>query len=294
MLTVTTQRLDIVYESGGPPEGRPVLLLHGWPDDVRGWRGVTPHLEAAGCRWVAPWLRGFGPTRFRSPDIVRDGTAVALAEDAFALAGALCWNTFAVVGHDWGGRAAYHMAALRPERIESLTVLAIGYAPRGLFTVPSFAQARNWWYQWLMTTEGGAKAVGTDPIGFARLQWDTWSPPGWFEAAEFEATAESFRNPDWVAVTLNGYRSRWMPDPGDPGYEPARARIAATERLAVPTLLIQGGADSCDPPGETAEDHRFFTGGHDRVVLDGVGHFPAREAASRVSQLILRHLSQAR
>lgn len=293
MHTATTSRLDIAYEAGGPPDGRPILLLHGWPDDVRGWRGVTPRLEESGYRWVAPWLRGFGPTRFRSPGIVRDGTTVALASDAFDLADALGWGTFSVVGHDWGGRAGYRMAALQPERIETLATLAIGYAPRGRFTVPGFDQARNWWYQWLMATDGGAKAVAADPIGFARIQWETWSPPGWFEAAEFDATAESFRNPDWVGVTLSGYRSRWMPDPVDPDYEPMRARVAATETLATPTLLIQGGADLCDPPGETEGYHRFFTGRYDRVVLDGVGHFPAREAPSRVAELILRHSSRA-
>ena len=77
-----------------------------------------------------------------------------------------------------------------------------------------------------------------------------------------------------------------MPDPQDNGYDLLRAKVVTTETLATPTLLIQGGADACDPPGETAEDHRFFIGGYDRVVLDGIGHFPAREAAQEMSRLV--------
>lgn len=83
--TVATDILEIGYETGGPYDGPLVLLLHGWPDDVRGWRGVVPHLEQAGFRWVAPWLRGFGHTRFLSGDTIRDGSAVALAQDAIDL-----------------------------------------------------------------------------------------------------------------------------------------------------------------------------------------------------------------
>lgn len=108
---VTTDILDIGYETGGPHNGPLVLLLHGWPDDVRGWRGVVPHLEHAGFRWVLPWLRGFGPTRFLSVDTIRDGSAVALAQDAIDVVDHLGCTKFSVVGHDWGTRVAYTLAA---------------------------------------------------------------------------------------------------------------------------------------------------------------------------------------
>lgn len=290
-MPIATDVLTIAYESGGPEDGRPVLLLHGWPDDVRGWRRLTPRLEAAGYRWYAPWLRGFGPTRFIDDATIRDGTSVALAQDAFAFADALGLGSFSLVGHDWGGRAAYVMAALQPQRLEAMVCLAIGYAPRGAFTVPDFPQAQRWWYQWLMTIDGGAAAVRDDPLRFARMQWDGWSPEGWYDPADFDATADSFRNPDWVAITLNGYRSRWQAEPLDPRYDDARRAVAAVERLTVPTLLIVGGADRCDPPGESEGDERYFTAGYTRRVLDGVGHFPAREAPDAVADAILRHFT---
>jgi hypothetical protein len=61
-----TPTLRIACLAGGPVDGRPVLLLHGWPDDATTWDAVVPALHAAGCRTYRPWLRGFGATRFRS------------------------------------------------------------------------------------------------------------------------------------------------------------------------------------------------------------------------------------
>jgi pimeloyl-ACP methyl ester carboxylesterase len=247
-------------------------------------------LEQKGYRWVAPWLRGFGPTRFLADQSPRDGTGVAIARDALDLMDALGWNRCAVVGHDWGGRAAYILAALAPERVSSITSLAIGYAPRGRFATPSFEQSRRWWYQWFMTTDAGAAAVRDDPERFARIQWDTWGPTDWFDDAVFAAVAGSFRNPDWVAITLHGYRSRWKPEKLDPRYTSLRDVVDATDLLQVPTLMIQGGADRCDPPGESEGQARSFANGYQRVVLDGVGHFPAREAPQAVADSIIAFL----
>ena len=78
MQTIKTDILDVAFEAGGPRGGPPILLLHGWPDDIREWSAITPHLEKAGFYWVAPWVRGFGATRFLSSSTLRDGSGVAL------------------------------------------------------------------------------------------------------------------------------------------------------------------------------------------------------------------------
>lgn len=157
-----------------------------------------------------------------------------------------------VVGHDWGARAAYTMAALFPHRVSAIAALALAYQPRGEFTIPAFRQARAFWYQWFMCLDQGADAVTADPVGFARLQWDTWSPPGWYDDAEFSATANSFRNPDWVPVTLNGYRSRYLPgEARDHRYDSLATHLAASEQIGVPTLMLQGAMDYCDEPASS-------------------------------------------
>jgi pimeloyl-ACP methyl ester carboxylesterase len=288
---IKTEVLDIGYEMGGPEDAPLVLLLHGWPDDIRGWRKVTPYLERAGYRWVTPWLRGCGPSRFLSDETIRDGSAVALAQDAIDVADHFGVAKVSVVGHDWGARAAYTLAALFPERLLSITTLALSYSPRGLFPTPTFEQSRRWWYQWFMTTDRGAAAVRDDPKGFARLHWNTWSPSGWFDDTEFEATAKSLDNRDWVNITLNAYRSRWKAEPADERYAKLRTRLASEETLITPTLMLQGAADMCDPPSESEGQERYFTGPYRRVLLDGIGHFPAREASHEVANEILSHLA---
>lgn len=108
---IETDLLAIAFEAGGNAAAPVVLLLHGWPDDASTWRGITPRLEEAGFRWVAPWLRGFGQTRFREAETCRDGSAEALAQDALDLMARLGIDRFSVVGHDWGARTAYTLAA---------------------------------------------------------------------------------------------------------------------------------------------------------------------------------------
>src|SRR5437870_8290469 len=101
-LDTTVETAILELEDEGPPDGRPLLLLHGWPDAPRGWSPVAERLHERGWRTLVPALRGCGATRFRSPDAPRDGRGVALAADAVDLLDALGLECVPVVGHDWG------------------------------------------------------------------------------------------------------------------------------------------------------------------------------------------------
>ena len=293
MNTVRTPLLDIAYEDSGRKDGRPVMLLHGWPDAPRGWNSVAHSLRTAGWRTIIPYLRGSSPTRFLSESTPRFGGGVALAQDAIDLADALGIGRFAMVGHDWGARAAYTIAALFPERLSAVAALGLGYQPRGVFQIPDFTQSRRFWYQWFLCIDGGMEAVRRDPVGFARIQWDTWSPPGWFDESEFAATAESFLDPDWVAITLNAYRARWVGgEVTDSRYDVLQRRLGDVEFLATPTLMIQGASDFCDAPQESEGVENCFVGGYHRLLLEGVGHFPHREAPETVADAISRLLQE--
>ena len=293
MNRIQTDILEIAFEEGGPPNGTAVLLLHGWPDSPRGWNDVARRLQADGFRTLAPFLRGCSPTEFLSKETPRVGAAVALAQDALDFADALGVEKFAVVGHDWGAREAYTLAALFPDRVTAIAALALAYQPRGQFRVPSFEQSRRFWYQWFMCTDGGATAMRRDPIGFARIQWETWSPFGWFDDAEFDRTAESFSSPDWAAITLNAYRARWLQgEAWDSRYDALQNRLDEVEFLPTPTLMIQGLSDYCDAPDESEGLEGFFTGGYRRVVLENVGHFPHREAPALVADAVIDHFHQ--
>jgi pimeloyl-ACP methyl ester carboxylesterase len=291
--SVSTEILEIFYEDLGPLDGPTILLLHGWPDAPRGWNPVAEQLNSQGWRTIIPFLRGSLPTRFLDESTPRFAAGVALAQDAIDLADALGIKQFSVVGHDWGARAAYIMATLFPEKLKSIAALALGYQPRGVFKVPAFEQSKRFWYQWFQCTDGGADAVRHDPAGFARIQWDTWSPKGWFDDTEFTATAESFKSSDWSDITLNGYRRRWLPEEvTDSRYDSQQQYVSQTESVSVPTLMIQGASDFCDAPNESEGLDSYFTAEYRRIVLEGVGHFPHREAPSKVAETVNHFLRE--
>lgn len=285
MKTVKTELLEIAYFDDGPQHEWPILLLHGWPDDAYGMHDLASFLNGR-FRAIVPFLRGCGPTRFLSHKTFRDGRGVALAQDVVDLLDALKIEKCVVVGHDWGARAAYNLAAFAPERVDAMITLGLQYTPNGKFEIPSFDQARLWWYQWFMTTDAGVKKIREDPIGFARMQWESWSPAGWFRESDFSQTAESFKNPDWLAITLHAYRSRWKEEPVDPRYWAQQDKIEHTAKLSVPFRTIVGKNDGVDIVHEDEDHQKYFSQHHELTVLQNVGHFPAREASADVGNLI--------
>lgn len=151
------------------------------------------------------------------------------------MANGLKIDRFDLVGHDWGARVAYTLAALFPDRVQRIAAFALAFQPYGRFALPGFSQARKFWHQWFMSLDGGPDAVKADPKGFARIQWDTWSPTGWFDDEEFARSAASFDNPNWLPITLNGYRRRWRQDEeSDPAYAELRHQLARSNVLAWP------------------------------------------------------------
>jgi pimeloyl-ACP methyl ester carboxylesterase len=288
-LNCDTPLLRIGYSTGGDKNAVPVLLLHGWPDDATTFDRIAPALQQAGYRTFAPFLRGFGPTRFLCDKTMRSGQIAAFAQDVLDFADALGLDRFAVVGHDWGARAAYVLASVFPERITYCVAMAVGWEP-GEPQTPPFETAQAFWYQWFMATERGAAAVHEKGRELARYQWEHWSPPGWFDETTFARVAESFANPDWAEITVHSYRVRWGEADPDPRYAELEQRQKAAETISLPTLMIQGGDDRAVLPSTSEGKGKHFSGPYRRHLLDGVGHFPTREAADEVSKLLLEFL----
>lgn len=285
--SVRSAHLEIDYLEWNPAGRHSIVLLHGWPDSPRSWLQVAPVLARAGYRVLAPALRGFGGTRFLDAGTPRSGELVALGRDLIDFVQALGLARPALVGHDWGARAVLNAAGLAPALASHLVSVSVGYGTNDPAQPLALEQARCYWYHWFMATALGERTVREDPLAFARIMWQTWSPPGWYDEAEFAATAVAFDNADWIDITLHSYRHRWGFVSGDPAYAADTAALKPLPLLATPTLVIHGQHDYVNPVMTSANREAWFSGGYRRVVLDGVGHFPQREAAQRVAQEIL-------
>ena len=240
---------------------------------------------------LTPTLRGFGGTRFLSPDTPRTGDTAILALDAIAMLDTLGVETLSIAGHDWGANMAETLAVGWPQRIERMAMLSTPPRLGGLQT-PPFWHARLQWYHWFQATKRGAQAVRDDRKGFGRIMWETWSPKGWFDDATFDRVAASFDNPDWAEVTLHSYRSRWDETEPDPAGKTLNDQVKATKTLALPTIYFQGAEDGVNPPPTSETVAQKFTGPFERIVLPGVGHFPTREAPAKVAERLVKHFTR--
>src|SRR5215213_556776 len=106
-------------------EGRPVLLLHGFPDSSKLWRLQVPVLVDAGFRVLAPDLRGFGESE--RPSEVADYRVGRSVADMVALLDASGVDRVSVVAHDWGAGVGWALAAFVPDRVERLVAMAVGH-----------------------------------------------------------------------------------------------------------------------------------------------------------------------
>lgn len=289
-VTVTTATLEIVAELSGPADGRPMLLLHGWPDDARTWDAVLPALHTAGWRTIVPYLRGYGRTTFRD-GAPHTADLEALGQDVLDLMDGLGLATAVLVGHDWGARAAYVAAHAAPERVEACVAISVGWGTNTADQVVSLVQIQAYWYHWFFATPYGAARLREDPRGLAQYVWDIWMPDFPEARAAFPATAPSFDNPAWPDVTIHSYAMRWGNAAPDPAYDALRAAQKADMTIRVPTLMLHGEADPVTAPETSAGKEALFATRYERKVLPGLNHFPPREAPATVAREILAFLN---
>jgi pimeloyl-ACP methyl ester carboxylesterase len=291
-----TAVLDIAYEQSGPADGAPVFLMHGFPDDVRTWDEVAALLAAKGCRVIVPYLRGYGPTRFLSPNTMRSGQQGAIGSDLKALMDALGIERAMLAGYDWGGRAACIVAALWPERARGLVSIG-GYNIQNIArNVKPEAADYEWryWYQWYFNTARGVAGLEANRHDICRLLWKMWSPNWSFDGATYDATGAAFDNPDFVDIVIHSYRHRYQAAPSDPTYEDIERRLALRPKITVPTVVLHGGADGVDLPEQSEHDAPQFTGFYRREVVPGAGHFFSREAPQKVADAVLELIAQTK
>ena len=290
---VQTPMLNIGYEEHGDASGFPIILLHGFPYDIRSFDGVIAPLVEAGHRVIVPYLRGYGPTSFLDPDAPRMAEQAAIGQDVVDLATALEINRMALAGFDWGLRAGCITSILHPEMVAGFVAMG-GYSVQNTVQkeqpAPAFREARMW-YQWYFNTEQGRVGLEENRRDIIRHLWETWAPTWDYTDEAFNLSAPSFDNPDFVDIVLHSYRHRHMNAPGEDRFIEVELNLAEGPPVTVPSIVLRGadsglGAPSQDP----SADERNFTQLVARRLVSGAGHDLPVQRPDAVSAALLELL----
>jgi len=285
--------LNIGYEEHGDASGFPIILLHGFPYDIRSFDGVIAPLVEAGHRVIVPYLRGYGPTSFLDPDAPRMAEQAAIGQDVVDLAAALGINRMALAGFDWGLRAGCITSILHPEMVAGFVAMG-GYSVQNTVQkeqpAPAFREARMW-YQWYFNTEQGRVGLEENRRDIIRHLWETWAPTWDYTDEAFNLSAPSFDNPDFVDIVLHSYRHRHMNAPGEDRFIEVELNLAERPPVTVPSIVLRGadsglGAPSQDP----SADERNFTQLVARRIVSGAGHDLPVQRPDAVSAALLELL----
>jgi pimeloyl-ACP methyl ester carboxylesterase len=281
--------LNVGYAELGPEQGKPVILLHGWPYDIHSYAEVADILAAKGYRVIVPHLRGHGTTRFLSANAMRNGQQSALAVDVIALMDALKIDKAIIGGFDWGARTANIVAALWPERCEALVSVSgylIGSQQGNVAPLPPKAEL-SWWYQFYFATERGRMGYRANWREFARLIWQTASPQWHFGDAEFERSVASLNNPDHVDIVIHNYRWRLGLAEGEHKFDELERKLAMAPVINVPAITLEGDGNGAPHPDPAMYAAKFKGKYSHRTVAGGTGHNLPQEAPQAFADAII-------
>jgi pimeloyl-ACP methyl ester carboxylesterase len=293
--TLTLEANGLKFHAFDEGSGPVALCLHGFPDHARSFRDQFDPLTRAGFRAIAPTLRGYEPCS--QP---RDGdyNMVRMAEDVVAWIDQLEQERVHLIGHDWGAIVGYAVAALAPERLHSLTTVAIPHIGRvqreGIRKVPS--QLRNSWYVLFFQLPGLSDyIVERKNWAFIDKLWRDWSP-GWsIPQDELELVKQTLAQPGVKRAALGYYRAA-----ARRSSEGARRSNELFEaKTQVPTLAVTGALDGCMDTRmhDVAMLEEDFPAGFEVVRIEGAGHFVHQEKPGEFNAHLIpwleRHATRA-
>jgi pimeloyl-ACP methyl ester carboxylesterase len=259
----------IEYEVTG--DGRPVVLLHGWPDSGRLWRHQVPALAEAGFKVIVPDMRGYG--RSSKPPEVAAYTMDLLVGDVLAVMGAAGVERAHVVGHDWGAGVAWAVASMAADRVDHLVALSVGHP--ATFFADGFEQNEKSWYMLLFQFKGIAE------------QWlsaDDWANfRACFRHPDADATIAGLEASGSLTPGLNYYRANIPPEVlVQPGLEfpPVQA----------PTMGVWSSGDPALTEAQVTASAGNVAGSWRYERLDGPGHWMQLEAPGEVNRLLIDFL----
>ena len=276
---VRTQAGPLDVHEAGPPDGPPVLLLHGFPQGADCWDAVVPALTAAGYRTVAPDQRGYSPGA-RPPGRSAYGLS-AVTADAVAVIDERCGGRAHVVGHDWGAAVAWRLGARHPERVRTLTAVSVPPPEVHLRSMLTSRQAfASWYMAALQVPRVPEWLLGAGDRPFSRLLAGALRSSGQTRERA-ERDARRLADPAALAGAIAWYRGIPTERPTPP------------VPVTVPTLFVWSDGDTAITRQAIELAHTAVTGPYRYAELRGVSHWIPEEAPDELAALLLEHLPSA-
>lgn len=261
--------VEIHYEIVG--EGRPVVLLHGFPDTGNLWRHQVAALSTNGFRVITPDLRGYGLSD--KPTDVDAYNVLSLAGDVIAVLDDAGVERAHVVGHDWGAALSWALASFLPDRVDHLAVLSVGHP--STFRGEAFDQMQKSWYMLLFQFEGVAERWLSD---------DDWRNfRRWARHPDADTAISLLTANESLTPGLNYYRANLAPE----SYVAPRRELPP---VLSPTMGIWSSNDFALTEGQMTRSESHVTGPWRYERLEGPGHWMQIEAPDAVNELLLDFL----
>jgi pimeloyl-ACP methyl ester carboxylesterase len=259
----------IHYETHGA--GRPVVLLHGFPDSGRLWRHQVPALVEGGFRVIVPDLRGYGASD--QPEGVEQYNMLLLATDVGAVLEAEKIPRAHVVGHDWGAALAWSVAAIFPDRVDHLVAMSVGHP--NAFRGEGFEQTEKSWYMLLFQFQGIAEQwlSGNDWANFR----------AWGRHPDADAVIAELEESGSLTPGLNYYRANVPPE----SYVAPPLELPS---IQAPTMGIWSSGDFALTEGQMVRSDKHVAGSWRYERIAGPGHWMQLEAPDQVNGLLLDFL----
>jgi pimeloyl-ACP methyl ester carboxylesterase len=265
---VEVDGVGIEYKVTG--EGRPVLLLHGFPDSSRLWRHQISALAGAGFQVVVPDLRGYG--RSDKPEEVEAYALPLLAGDVMAILADLGIAKAHVVGHDWGAALAWALASLAPDNVDHMAALSVGNPVTFLRTLEQHEKS---WYMLLFQYPGVAERW---------LSEDNWANfRSWGRHPDIDDVIAELEANGSLTPGLNWYRANIPPESwvGPPMQLPP---------VQAPTMGVWSTGDFALTEVQMTDSAKNMAGPWRYERLDGPGHWMQLDAPDQVNALLLDFL----
>jgi pimeloyl-ACP methyl ester carboxylesterase len=268
-MRVDVNGVGIEYQVEG--EGRPVVLLHGFPDTGRMWRNQVPALRDAGFQVIVPDLRGYGASD--KPTEVDAYAIPFLAGDVLGVLDDLGIERAHVVGHDWGAALAWAIAAFAPERVDHLVAISVGHP--GSFSNAGLAQREKSWYMLLFQFRDIAEQWCTNN------DWANFRE--WSSHPDFDAVVADLQRDGSLTPGLNWYRANIPP-------ETLVAPALEVPPVKAPTMGVWSSGDFALLEEQMTGSSKFVDGPWRYERVDGAGHWVALDQPDALNALLLDFL----